>query len=435
MRVLLVTHLYPPFGLTGVERVAEQTALSLTGAGHEVIVLSRRESAAPPIPKVERTQRRGIEVVMLSGGGPLHGRFPKLSAVLDRLFERTLIECEPDVVLISHLMNHSPGYVAVAHRWGVPVVLELHDYYMACEQARLQRTSGELCGGPEGGRACAVHCFPEQERSLERWALRTRLFRDALEQADALLTPSQFVADYFHKLYGRALPPLHVIGNGIDTANAPLRVNDDERPFSVGYIGAVTQHKGVHILVDALRQAQLPNARLTLFGVVTQPYFGELLETAQKIDNLQFQAYGGFEVAELPILLGGVDVVVVPSIWWETYSIVIREAFACGIPVIASRLGALPEAVRDGKNGFLFSPGDSLELATMLRALDSDRNQLAALRNGIRASDWMSVEERMRQLREVLRTVVEQAPLKTPMPEAEELAILRDALVAHAPTS
>ena len=216
MRVLIVTHRYPPLGVTGVERVTEQTAQNLAAHGDEVTVLTRRETAAPPFPALERTQRDGIDVWMIAGGGPLHGRFPKLAPALEALFERTLIACEPDVVLMSHLADHSPGYVAIAHRWNVPVVLELHDYYFACEQARLQRTSGDLCSGPDAGRACAIHCFPDQQWSVARWALRTHMFRRALDQADALVTPSRFSESYFRQAFGPNLPPLHVLGNGVD---------------------------------------------------------------------------------------------------------------------------------------------------------------------------------------------------------------------------
>jgi glycosyltransferase involved in cell wall biosynthesis len=435
MHVLLVTHLYPPFGLTGVERVAEQTALSLTASGDQVTVLTRRESAAPPIPRIELSQRQGVEVVMLSGGGPLHGRFPKLGPVLDRLFERTLIEREPDVVLISHLINHSSSYVGIAHRWGLPVVLELHDYYMVCEQARLQRRSGELCRGPEAGRACAMHCFPEQASTLERWAMRTHLFRHALIQSDALIAPSQFVADYFRELCGTDLPPMHVIGNGVDAKTIAHDPRSDDEPISIAYVGAVTAHKGVHILVDALRSARLPQARLTLFGVITQPYFGDLLKAAEQIDNLDFRAYGGFDPAELPLLLSDADLVVVPSIWWESYSIVIREAFATGIPVIASRIGALPEAIREGENGLLFHPGSSQELAAILHTLDSDRERIAALRTGIRPSDWMPIADRTDRLRTVLQGVVDITPSGTAGLDVEELTILRDALLAGAPAN
>jgi glycosyltransferase involved in cell wall biosynthesis len=121
---------------------------------------------------------------------------------------------------------------------------------------------------------------------------------------------------------------------------------------------------------------------------------------------------------------------VIPSVVWETYSVVAREGMACGIPVIASRLGALPEAVRHGQNGLLFEPGSALDLATILQELDSDRERLTALRTGIQPSDWISVEERTDTLEALLGEVV--ADKRTPsaaVPEFEELSILRNALL------
>src|SRR5437763_784578 len=294
---------------------------------------------------------------MISGGGPAHERFPKLGPWLDRCFERTLLDVDPDVVLVSHLMNHSPSYVAIARRWGVPVVMELHDFYMACERAHLERSSGERCQGPEGGRACATHCFAEQRSPRERWALRTHAFRRALEQADTLIAPSHFVADYFTTGFGAdTTAPVHVIGNGveIEPVEAATRPADSgPGTLRLACIGVVAHHKGVHVALDALRRASLRSVRLTLFGTITQPYFGEMLAEADQLENVRLYAYGGFTPAELPILLGDVDAVLVPSLVWESYSIAAREALACGIPVIASRIGALPEAIRQGENGLL----------------------------------------------------------------------------------
>src|SRR5271167_593703 len=104
MRILLVSHGYPPFGLAGVERVTEQTGLALTAAGHEVTVLSRRLTPAPPLPSVERTRHRGgVDVVMIAGGGaPPGGPFPGFQDRLEQIFERLLIELLPDVVVIGH---------------------------------------------------------------------------------------------------------------------------------------------------------------------------------------------------------------------------------------------------------------------------------------------------------------------------------------------
>lgn len=439
MRVLLVTHRFPPFGVTGVERVAEQTARELRAAGDEVTVLTRRESAAPAVPQLERSSHGDTPVLMVAGGGPMHGRFPKHAPVLERIFERVLLELEPDVVLVSHLMDHSPGYVSIAHRWGIPVVLELHDYYMVCEQARLQRVSGELCEGPNAGSACAAYCFAGQQHSLQRWALRTHMFRRALEQADALVAPSRFVADYFTAGFGSSISMPRVIGNGVELAATAPRGSArgaEPGPLRIGYVGSIVEHKGVHVLVEALRQAGLRSAHLNLFGVAVAPYFSRILEAAGEVPGLVLKAFGPFDPNGLAMLLEDVDVVVVPSVWWETYSIVIREAYACGIPVVASRLGALPEGVREGENGLLFEAGSSGQLADLLQTLDSDRGLLGRLRDGIRPSDWISVPVRAARMRAILAEVVAQrGPAYPPISDFVELTIMRDGLSEFAPSA
>ena len=434
MRVLIVARHFPPFGVTGVERVAEQTALALQAAGDDVTVLFRRETQAPPMPTLQRGRHRGIDTLMVAGGGSLHSRFPRFAPVLERLFERTLLELQPDVVLCCHLMDHSPAYVSIAHRWRIPIVLELHDYYTVCEWARLQRPSGELCPGPNAGHSCATYCFPGQERSLERWALRTHMFGRALEQADALVAPSRHVADYFATTLGSRAPAVRVIGNGVELTPPGARTPaGPDQPLTLAYVGTVVRHKGVHVLVQALRQARLPAVRVTLFGAAVESYVHELQEAGDAIDGLTLRVFGPYEPGQLAALLEDVDVVVIPSLVSETYSIVAREAFACGIPVVASRIGALPEGIRDGQNGLLFDPGSSLDLARILQTLDGDRTMLDRLRDGIRPSDWTSVPERAARMRSILAEVAQRRPESSPArEELAELTILRDALSEEA---
>jgi glycosyltransferase involved in cell wall biosynthesis len=164
----------------------------------------------------------------------------------------------------------------------------------------------------------------------------------------------------------------------------------------------------MHVVVEALSRARLPAARLTLFGFTTEPlpYFWQLCRAAHAIEHLRFRAYGAFDPAELPVLLSDVDAVIVAALELETYSIVAHEAIALGVPVIASRIGALPEVIRHDENGLLFEPGSASELATILQSLDADRDRLRKLHAGIRRSDWVSVEERTSSLEAVLEAVV-----------------------------
>jgi glycosyltransferase involved in cell wall biosynthesis len=430
MRILLVSHGFPPQGVAGVERVAHQSATSLKARGHEVTVLTRRTSVAPPTLALEREVVDGVDVVRVAGGGSTFAIYPGYEDELEGVFTRMLVEVEPDVVVIAHLMHGSPGYVAIAHRLGIPVVLELHDFFAACPLAHLQRTSGERCAGPEGGRACAEHCFDHQDDARARWALRALEFRQAVRYADAVLAPSRFVADYFGALRGSDAAPIRVLGNGVGLpgvggprATAPER---DDDVLELASVGVVIEHKGPHIVVDALRRAQVGPVRYTLFGQVVDDYARALRQVAADVPGLDLRLYGAFRPGELSALLEPVDLAIVPSIVWETYSIAAREAFACGVPVVAARLGALPEAVRDGDNGRLFQAGDASDLAAILQELAADRDRLAALKAGIRPTDWMTVDDRTDALEALLGELVARGA--GPSGPARELAAVRSAL-------
>jgi glycosyltransferase involved in cell wall biosynthesis len=433
MRILLVSHGFPPHGVAGVERVAHQSATSLAARGHEVTVLTRRPSPAPATLALEREQVDGVDVVRIAGGGSTFAVYPGYEDELERVFELMLAEVLPDVVVLAHLMHHSPGYVAVAHRWAIPVVLELHDFFAACPLAHLQRVSGERCAGPDGGRACAAHCFSGQDAAEARWALRALEFRQAVHDADAVLAPSRFVAEYFGDLRDEHdATPIHVLGNGVGLpgiggpATAAGDQQGDDGILELASVGVVIEHKGPHVVVEALRRARIGPVRYTLFGQVVRDYAEALREAAADVPGLELRLYGAFRPAELPGLLESADLAIVPSIVWETYSIAAREALACGVPVIASRLGALPEGVRDRENGRLFEAGDASGLAAILHELAGDRSEIDALAAGIRPSDWMTVDDRTDALEGLLEDLV--AAGAGPSGPARELAAIRSAL-------
>jgi glycosyltransferase involved in cell wall biosynthesis len=129
------------------------------------------------------------------------------------------------------------------------------------------------------------------------------------------------------------------------------------------------------------------------------------------------------------VLLAEVDIVIVPSIVAETYSIVAREAFANGIPVIASNIGALPEAIRPEENGWLVEPGDSPGLASLLTELSTDQERLRRASEGIRPDDWVTLDARTDQVDALLEEVIERGPAEK-RPEGDEVRLMRDALAS-----
>ncbi|MGN6586321.1 MAG: glycosyltransferase [Solirubrobacterales bacterium] len=427
MRVLLVCHRYPPLGVAGVERLTQQAAEELARRGHEVTVLTRREAEGLGF-SLERRTEAGVQVISVAG--PVdYELFPVYEPALERLFERVLVELKPDAVLATHLMHHSPGYVATAHRWGTAFVLELHDFFMLCPRAHLQRVSGELCSGPEGGAACAVHCYGHQPQSQLRWALRSQSFAEAVRTADVVLAPSRYVAERFAARRDGG-STIEVVANAVaDFGKAVRGERDPAAPLHLAGVGPTVEHKGFRVVAEALRLAGIP-ARYSVFGPRLEPVAADLAEVARRAPHLDLELFGQFSPGQLPTLLADVDAVVVSSVVPETFSIVAREAFACGVPVIASDIGALPEAVRPEENGWLVTPGDAVGLAALLQDLSADRARLDRAAAGIRPDDVTSLATRTDRIEALLRQAVSDLAAGGPEAHEPELPLMRQALSA-----
>ncbi|HLH65511.1 MAG TPA: glycosyltransferase, partial [Solirubrobacteraceae bacterium] len=141
--------------------------------------------------------------------------------------------------------------------------------------------------------------------------------------------------------------------------------------------------------------------------------------------GLELLVYGPYDPRGLPQLLADVHAVIVPSLVWESYSIVTREALSLGVPVIASRSGALAEAIRDGSNGILFDPGSAAELGRILRGLHDDPGRLEALRRGISASDAPDPRRRISLLVQTLEAARARGARRTDPHELAELRAIR----------
>lgn len=425
MRLLIVTHRYPPDGVTGVERIAEWTARGLRDEGDEVTVLTRRPSTAPSVISAERSQRDGVDVLTLVGGQPDHASYPGHAREVEAFFERVLVDLAPEAVLATHLLWHSSAYVSIASRLGIPTVVELHDFFGLCPLVNLQKTTGAPCAGPDRGEECARTCFADQEGAASRWAARWHSYYDALRSAAALVAPSRYMADMFGS-YAAPGADVHVVSNpvAIPVASvAGMRRSGLLRLVLIG--GAVVPHKGAELLLEALRGARCGPVQLDVIGAMDPAYAKVIRDRASGVPNLRLRLSGAFDNHLLPALLRNVDAVVIPSTVAESFSIVAREAFACGLPVVAADEGALPEAVRDGHNGLLFRMGSAASLAVCLERLAHDQGLVDRLASGARSTRVVTVEERVAAMRKVLAGALVAGP--PPIPERDPLLVTTEA--------
>ena len=183
------------------------------------------------------------------------------------------------------------------------------------------------------------------------------------------------------------IPPSRMLlqDQGIDVRPFAGLTREPSDRLRLGFAGSLMASKAPHVLLEAV--AGLPPGRvsLTIAGDLA-PYHGDDSYAGIVRPMLQKRGVewlGGVAHERVPALLASIDVLVVPSIWIENSPFVIKEAFAAGLPVVASNLGGMAELVQDGRNGLLFTAGDPADLRRVITRLLDEPGLLATLREGI----------------------------------------------------
>jgi glycosyltransferase involved in cell wall biosynthesis len=183
---------------------------------------------------------------------------------------------------------------------------------------------------------------------------------------------------------------------------APYR--QEAEGFGV-FIGRLGVEKGVDFLLSAIKKAG--NLR---FKIVGDGPLAQCLEDKQKNLHLQNVEFCGYKAKEDALsMLGRASFLVLPSIWYEGFPMVILEAMSLGKPVITTSLGGLPEIIRDGYNGFLVPPGDADALAEKIKMLVNDRTLCENLGQNARREYEVKYtpEKNYEMLMSIYRNVIE----------------------------
>lgn len=391
MRILHIIHQYLPDHIGGTELYTHWLTQELARRGHEVAIFHRRSADGTGL---VRREEAGIEI-----WSAWHGRFQPAnrflstfrSSSLRHAFSQALDQIQPDVVHVEHLMGLPASILSDLQKRRIPYVVTLWDFWWVCANAQLlTNDTQEICAGPDkfiNCARCAVARSGSSSLKLAQpflplpLAQRNRILKNSLTRAAALIAPAPFVQDWYAH-HDIPTQQMSIVPPGLDyPENAARRPRPATRPFRIGYIGGLSWQKGVHVLQQAFNQLS-DDSELWLAGdtAFDPDYVAQLRHAA----NDQTQFLGKLDREAVWQMLAQVDVVVVPSLWYETFCFVVSEAFAMGVPVIASNLGVLADRVRDGVDGFLFPPGDAAALEAILRRCHREPALLAQLRANIR---------------------------------------------------
>ncbi len=313
------------------------------------------------------------KIALALSGAWSRSTYADLSALIQR--ER------PDVAHFHNTFPQiTPSAWAACRDNGVPVVQTLHNYRYVCPGALLQREGEpcEDCLGGNLGHALRHRCYRDSlaATAAQSWMItRNRWNGSFRNNVDRYIALTGFAADRLSK---GGLPRERIVVKPNFLPEIPP-VGDGAGGYVI-YTGRLSAEKGVRTLLRAWRRLE-PSTPLKLAG--DGPLRAELEQYARRHD-IDAEFLGYCDKNRVLELVGDAMLQVVPSEWYEGFPMVILEAYGCGTPVLASRIGSLDEVVEEGVTGFKFSPGDVDSLTETLNNLLSRRENLARLRQATR---------------------------------------------------
>ncbi|MBP6016442.1 MAG: glycosyltransferase family 4 protein [Candidatus Promineofilum sp.] len=317
------------------------------------------------------------------------GLSPKLSVIERVLYSREarqkvealIARVKPDLVHIHGFIHEmSTSILPALKAAGLPVVQTLHDYKPACPNTTFV-SNDRICEACKGGKYYNMTRYRCKRGSRSASMLATaemyfhEVFRLYQPNVDRFIAPSRFMAD---KMIEHGIrTPLDVIPNFINPASFTA-VYEPQNHFV--FAGRLVRVKGILTLLEAMRHIR-GDAVLNIAGAgELEPELRQFVQ-AHNLTNVRF--LGHLDTGELARLVQTALFTVSPSEWYENYSMTVIESLASGTAVIGADIGGIPEQVRDGWNGYLFEPGNAVELAAKMQALLDDRELAIEMgRNG-----------------------------------------------------
>jgi glycosyltransferase involved in cell wall biosynthesis len=381
LRILVISHSHPEISKGGAEIAAYQLYRG---------VASRTDCVAWFMGCDRRRNRSDIPIsqpfnageFLYSAGEFDWFKFSNRDARFPEAFTNLLLEIRPDIVHFHHYINLGVEAFALVKRIlpHAKIVVTLHEYLAICNHHGQMVTNPYRSLCYQASPARCIECFQEFDES--DFFLRKRYINHFFDFVDHFVSPSQFLADRYVS-WGMSDDRISVIenlirsragGRGIDS----IKMNG---PLQAGFFGQLSFLKGVNVLFEAanlLDKEERLDISFEIFGDYRNqpPEFQKELRERMETVGQNVRLNGPYDETRVDGLMQSVDVIIVPSVWWENSPLVIQEAFRNGRPVLCSDIGGMAEKVRDGIDGFHFHTGSAMSLATLLKRLADNRELL-----------------------------------------------------------
>jgi glycosyltransferase involved in cell wall biosynthesis len=410
MRISYLIHQFSPKHTSSVEQYCFNLAREMKARGNEVSIFMYQYSN-----QNAKLQKGTINTTM---DGMLlrevyHNyqmlkdadKYEYYNPVIKQYAKEYFAEFKPDIVHIMHLKNLSVSVIDAAYDNNIPVIFTPTDFWLLCPNFTLLRADYELCRGPFTTTPCQI-CLSGSEDSLgQKIADRkhqplsvklksklkesfvtsmTKKVMDSLtssmhvqkqwvgidaqlerkefilrkcEKIKKILAPSQFMKDVLIE-NGYDKSQIDVLPLGFELPVPKEIIGRASEKLRIGYIGTINKHKGTHLLIEAMKGIKSKNVELTIYGDFTRfhKYTHHVKNLAAHDRRISFK--GTFKPDKIDEIFQGIDILCVPSLWYENIPTIIYSALQHRTPVLAPAFGSIPEIIHHTQNGILFRRND-----------------------------------------------------------------------------
>lgn len=397
---------FPPHGWGGAEVAAEGIARWLASQGHVIAIYSDVVPTVWGQANASPYACYGPHKAAWSHRAHEHGKQNRLRKLLwhaldhaphygEADFGRAAADFRPDIVMVHLAPGLGLGIFAYCAAQDIPVLFVLHDFWMTCLRSSMFSSGGAVC--------------VEREWSC-RWSSARRL--EALFTVPRLgfWAPSHAIVKIIEEELGQVFRHVLIERNVVDLADFSRTA--ETLPAAHArflYAGKLTEAKGVPFVLECL--ASLPREHRFEVNIVGG---GELEESlrAQFASDARFRFHGVRRRADMVAYFQEASVLLVPSLWFENSPLVIYQAQAAGLPVVASNSGGIPELLQGRADSFVLRAGDRAAWTQQLLGIVSDPLLQARLRHSARhyaSVGSHALDARGRRVEVLCRTLINPA--------------------------
>jgi O-antigen biosynthesis protein len=395
LRVLVVNVYYPPQRFGGATIVAEELTRRLAvRPDTDVTVFTTHQLPDHPNGALFRYEIDGVPVIA-ARQPPAGDRVLEFdNPLMAETFAQVLAATEPDVVHFHCVQHVSASCVEACREAGIPYLVTLHDAWWLCERQFMVMEDGRYCHQWQIDLSMCERCIPRANYLRDRFAA----LQTTLDGAARLVAPSEFHR-LLHVANGHAPERVTVNKNGVQM---PLGPRPPRAPGALrfGYVGGNETVKGVKVIRGAFAALASRDYELVLVDNTLNLGFSTWEEEPWELPG-KVTIVPAYTRDTMDAFFAGIDVLLFPSQWKESFGLTVREALARDVWVIATDAGGVVEEVVDGVNGTIIPmDGDPEKLRDAIAALLAEPARLRAYSNPLkdRIATFESQADHMRGL-------------------------------------